>query len=40
MSYSNKMSYQRSNGKERKSKCRKDEDHGLWYRPGPPAAFR
>ena len=22
------------------SKCRKDEDHDLWYEPGPPAEFR
>ena len=22
------------------SKCRKDEDHDLWYRPGPPAELR
>ena len=22
------------------SKCRKDEHHGLWYGPGPPAEFR
>ena len=22
------------------SKCRKDEDHDLWYRPGPLAEFR
>ena len=22
------------------SKCRKDEDHDLWYGPGPPAVFR
>ena len=22
------------------SKCRKDKDHDLWYRPGPPADFR
>ena len=21
-------------------KCRKDEDHDLWYGPGPPAQFR
>ena len=28
----------RSNGGERtKSKCRKDEDHDLWYGPGSPA---
>ena len=32
---------ERSNGGERtESKCRKDEDHDLWYRPGPPAEFR
>ena len=31
----------RSNGGERaESKCRKDNDHDLWYRPGPPAEFR
>ena len=29
---------ERSNGGERtQSKCRKDEDHDLWYAPGPPA---
>ena len=22
------------------SKCRKDKDHDLWYRPRPPAEFR
>ena len=22
------------------SKCRKDEDHDLWHRPGPLAEFR
>ena len=22
------------------SKCRKEEDHDLWYGPGPPAEFR
>ena len=22
------------------SECRKDEDHDLWYGPGPPAEFR
>ena len=22
------------------SKCRKDQDHDLWYGPGPPAEFR
>ena len=31
----------RSNGGERiESKCRKDKDHDLLYRPGPPAEFR
>ena len=31
----------RSNGGERtESKCRKDEDHDLWYGSGPPAEFR
>ena len=30
-----------SNGGERtESKCRKDEDHDLWYSPGPHAEFR
>ena len=30
----------RSNGGERaESKCREDEDHDLWYWPGPPAEF-
>ena len=32
---------ERSNKEERtESKCRKDEDHDLWYGPGPPAEFR
>ena len=32
------LDLERSNGKERtESKCRKDEDHDLWYGPGPPA---
>ena len=32
---------ERSNGKERtESQCRKDKDHDLRYRPGPPAEFR
>ena len=30
----------RSNGGERMSKCRKDEDHDLWYGPGPPVEFK
>ena len=31
----------RSNGGERaESKFRKDEDHNLWYGPGPPTEFR
>ena len=31
---------ERSNGGERaESKCRKDKDHGLWYRTGSPAEF-
>ena len=35
------LDLERSNGKERtESKCRKDEDHDLWYGPGPPAEFR
>ena len=35
------LDLERSNGGERtESKCRKDEDHDLWYRPGPPAEFR
>ena len=35
------LDLERSNGGERtESKCRKDEDHDLWYRPGPPADFR
>ena len=35
------LDLERSNGKERTvSKCRKDEDHDLWYGPGPPAEFR
>ena len=32
---------ERSNGGERTvSKCRKVEDHDLWYGPGPLAEFR
>ena len=32
---------ERSNGEERtESKCRKDKDHDLRYRSGPPAEFR
>ena len=32
------LDLERSNGGERtESKCRKDEDHDLWYRPGSPA---
>ena len=32
---------ERGNGGERaESKCRKDKDHDLWYRSGPPAEFR
>ena len=35
------LDLERSNGKERtESKCRKDKDHDLGYRPGPPAEFR
>ena len=35
------LDLERSNGGERtESKCRKDEDHDLLYRPGPPAEFR
>ena len=35
------LDLERSNGEERtESKCRKDEDHDLRYRPGPPAEFR
>ena len=31
----------RSNGGERtEGKYRKDEEHDLWYGPGPPAEFR
>ena len=37
----NARGLERSNGKERtERKCRKDKDHDLWYRPGPPAEFR
>ena len=36
-----RLSMERSNGGDRaESKCRKDEDLHLWYRPGPPAEFR
>ena len=35
------LDLEKCNGEERtESKCRKDEDHDLWYRPGPPAEFR
>ena len=35
------LDMERSNGGERtESNCRKDEDHDLWYGPGPPAEFR
>ena len=35
------LDLERSNGGERaESKCREDEDHDLWYKPGPPAEFR
>ena len=35
------LDLERSNGKERtESKCRKDKDHDLRYRTGPPAEFR
>ena len=35
------LDLERNNGGERaESKCRKDKDHDLWYRPGPPAEFR
>ena len=35
------LDLERSNGKERtESKCRKDEDHDLWYGPGAPTEFR
>ena len=29
-----------SEGEGNESKCKKDKDHDLWYRPGPPAEFR
>ena len=35
------LDLERSNrGEGTESKCRKDEDHDLRYRPGPPAEFR
>ena len=35
------LGLERSNGGERtESKCRKDKDHDMQYRPGPPAEFR
>ena len=35
------LDLERSNGEERtESKCRKDKDHNLRYRTGPPAEFR
>ena len=34
----NVLDLERSNGKERtESKCGKDKDHDMGYRPGPPA---
>ena len=29
-----------SGGERSESECRKDKDHGLWYRAGSPAEFR
>ena len=35
------LDLERSNGGKRtESKCRKDEDHDLWYGPGPPTELR
>ena len=35
------LDLERSNvGERTESKCRKDEDHDLWYGPGPFAEFR
>ena len=35
------LDLERRNGEERtESKCRKDKDHDLRYRTGPPAEFR
>ena len=35
------LDLERSNRGERtESKCRKDEDHDLWYGPGPLAEYR
>ena len=35
------LDLERNNGRERtESKCRKNEDHDLWYGPGPFAWFR
>ena len=35
------LDFERSNGGERtECKCRKGEDHDLWYGPGSPAEFR
>ena len=35
------LDLERSNAGERtERKCRKEEDHDLWYEPGPPAEFR
>ena len=35
------LDLERSNGEERtESKCRKNKDHDLQYRTGPPAEFR
>ena len=35
------LDLERSKGEERtESKCRKDKDHDLQYRTGPPAEFR
>ena len=35
------LTWKEAIGRERtESKCRKDKDHDLWYRRGPPAEFR
>ena len=39
--FQEELDLQRSNeGEKTENKCRKDEDHDLWYGPGPLAEFR
>ena len=34
------LDFERRNGEKTESKCSKEEDHDLWYGPGPLAEFR